>query len=131
MEYLRHMETFEEFPLGKLLVNKDSDLYYIMKDNKRYVAWKNVDSVENDGMSNAIIYTNSYYSVIKGKHILTEQVLEVNDKILNNDKNYTIVPLRSILNIKGNSQYELSKSDALGLTGFKEEKAKNPRKTYF
>lgn len=131
MEYLRHMETFEEFPLGKLLVNKDSEVYYIMYNNKRYVAWKNADSVENDGQSNAIIYTNSYYSVIKGKHILTEQVLEVNDKSVNNDKNHTIIPLKSILNIKGNSQYELSKSDVLGLIGFKEEKAKSPRKTYF
>lgn len=131
MKYLKHMETFEEFPLGQLLVNKKSEIYYILHNNKRYIAWKNIDSVENDGESNAIIYKNSYYSVINGKYILTEEVLVINDKSLNDDKNNTIIPLSSILNLKGNSEYVLSKSDVLCLNDFKEEKAKSPRKTYF
>ena len=130
MKYLKHLETFEEFPLGQLLVNKDSEIYYILCNNKRYIAWKNIDSVENDGESNAIIYKNSYYSVISGKHILSEEILEVGEKSLNS-KEYTVIPLSSILNIKGNTEYILSKSDVLNLKGFKTEKAKNPRKTYF
>lgn len=130
MKYLKHLETFEEFPLGQLLVNKDSEIYYILCNNKRYIAWKNIDSVENDGKSDMIIYTNSYYSVISGKHILSEEILEVGEKSLNN-KEYIVIPLSSILNIKGNTEYILSKSDVLNLKGFKTEKAKNPRKTYF
>ena len=132
MKVLNQFETFEEFPDAILKIDQSSDCYYVESDDKKYIAWENTDAVENlDSNGNIIKYTNGYYSVIDGNKVATTTTIFDGKEYKKQNKEIKVYPLTKILNIKGNSVYELTKEDVIEFSNFKEEKSEDPRKTYF
>ena len=131
MENLQPFINFDEVEEAELVVDKNCECYYIENNGNKYLTWKNVDSISNEDLDADVIeYKNSYYSILDGKLVLQETIQENKDGIVNG-RTAKIHLLKDILPIKGNSSYTLTKEDILVLINFKEEKAENPRKTYF
>ena len=134
MKELNQFETFKEYDEieeVKLIVDENSECYYIENNGKKYLTWKNIDSITNEDIDAHVIeYKNSYYSVLDGSLVLKETILENKDGIISG-RVAKVQLLKNVLNITGNKTYTFTKDDVIELTNFTEEKANNPRKTYF
>lgn len=124
---LRDFDTFEEFPDKNLLVDRNSNAFYIKKQDKYFIARRNVDSLTfvDYNSKDVIRYENSYYDVINGECILNLTILES----LNNSESYMLIDddceisyLPERLNIKGNSKYYFSLDDVKVLTNYDNDK---------
>lgn len=129
---LTDYETFEEFPNGKLLVNKNSNLIYIKLQDRTYITREFVNEIIIDG-ENAE-YRIEYYNVQNNEKVFTlnviKQISNNSIKYINN-RNIYLVPLSQILNIKGNSIIYLDFDDINRITEFKSEEPIQKRKYYF
>ena len=127
---LRNYESFEEIPMGFLMIDKNSNVNYIYnKQNKTAcVAREFINNTEivNIGKNQLIKEIKKYYNVINNKLILTEeQFLNFNlDIVSKNNNNYIVIPLNEILNIKGNDKYYLDRNDINNIILFDSEKKK-------
>ena len=131
MEILKPFINFDEVEDAVLIVDKNCEAYYIEYDGKKYISWRNMYSVSNEDIdANVIEYGYSYYSIIDGKLVLKENILENKDGIISG-RVAKVKLLKDILPIRGNGIYKLAIEDIMEITNFKEEKAKNPKKTYF
>ena len=126
---LKDFETFEEFPDKYLKVSKDSNYYYIKKDNIACIARRNIDLISSNGIDTTVFL--SYYSVLDG-HLVSKTRITNKTRILDGAN---IISLSEIFNIDNNDSYKLTKEDVDTLTDFKEENSKNysklPKKYYF
>ena len=134
MKELNRFETFKEYDEiddVKLIIDENSECYYIENNGNKYLAWKKVDSITNmDSSGDIMEYENSYYSVLDGECVLRETVLENKDGRISG-RIAKVQAIKDILGLTGNKKYILDEEDVMTFTDFKEEKAKNPRKTYF
>ena len=131
MKFLKPYINFNEVEDGVLVVDSNSECYYIEYNGNKYLAWKNVDSVTNEDIdANVIEYKNSYYSILDGELILKETILENKDGIISG-RVAKVQLLKKLLGITGNKSYTFYKDDVIVFINFKEEKAANPKKTYF
>ena len=134
MKELNRFETFKEYDEiddVKLIIDENSECYYIENNGNKYLAWKKVDSITNmDSSGDIMEYENSYYSVLDGECVLRETVLENKDGIISG-RIAKVQAIKDILGLTGNKKYILDEEDVMTFTDFKEEKAENPRKTYF
>ena len=138
---LKDLETFDEFPEKVLLINKNSDYYYVNKDGKNYVTEKNIDLITNIEVSeeDKIFVKSSYYSVLDGTLICkTEFISDIDGKtkdFIKSADNIEIIRLNKILNINENGVSYLTKEDIEIIMNYKEESAKTygmkPKKGYF
>ncbi len=98
------VNTFEEIPMGALLVKENSNYFYIEYLKRKYITTSNLDfsTIENIDGRDVIVCQNSYYNVINGEFILNERrtySLEDNMEISSNINPETkIIPLSHILN---------------------------------
>lgn len=138
---LKEFETFDEFPNKKIMVNSNSNYYYINKNDKNFVTQKNIDWISNievDGVHKSLI-KSSYYNVIDGSLVCQVQFIsdinKKNKKFVESGENIKIILLSDILNINANGVYYLTKDDIEILTSYKEENAKTygmkPREKFF
>lgn len=138
---LKDLETFDEFPDKILVVNNNSDYYYITKEEKNFVTERNIDSISNidvDGEEKVLV-KSSYYDVINGSLICkTEFISDINKKnkkFTKCDENIKIISLNDVLNINGIQESYLTKEEIETLINYKEENAKTygmtPRENYF
>ena len=127
---LRSYESFEEIPLGILVIDKNSNVNYIFnkKTKNACVAREFISDTEivNIGKNQLIKETKKYYNVINNKLILTkEQFLTFDlDVISSSEEDYIIIPLNEILNIKGNDKYYLDRNDINNIILFDSENKK-------
>ena len=127
---LRSYESFEEIPLGILVIDKNSNVNYIFNKKTKYacVAREFISDTEivNIGKNQLIKETKKYYNVINNKLILTkEQFLTFDlDVISSSEEDYIIIPLNEILNIKGNDKYYLDRNDINNIILFDSENKK-------
>ena len=138
---LKDFETFNEFPNKYLRVNSNSNYYFIQKLNKNFITKKNIDSISTINIFNKekIVMKKSYIDVNTGLVALKvgsiKNVDGDNEEFIYNEDDVKIISLSSILNIKGNDVYYLSKEDIETIVNFKEENAKTynleSRKYYF
>lgn len=128
---LNAFETFEEFPDKYLIVENNTNCYYIKTKKEDFVATRKIDSatMENTDGLDSIVFLESYYSIIDGSLVLKNKRVYSLDKKLISNIEFEITPLSRILNIKGNSKYYLSLEDVKELINFKEEDPKKYSKT--
>ena len=138
---LKNFETFEKFPNKKIMVIKNSNYYYISKDDKNYIAQKKIEwksSIEVDGVQKLLIKSN-YYNVIDGSLVcqvkFISEVNKKNKKIIENGNNIKIILLSDVLNINDNGVYYLTKEDIEILMNYKNANSTTygmkPKKNYF
>lgn len=114
---LKDFETFSEFPDKYLKVNNSSNYYFIRKSNDNFVTKRNIDSISiiNIFSNQKLLLVKSYYDVNNGELVLnTRSISNIdrsNEEFIELENNVSIIPLNSILNIKGNNEYYLSKDD--------------------
>ena len=131
MEILKPFINFNEVEDAILIVDENSECYYVEHNGNKYLAWKNVDSVTNEDIdANVIEYENSYYSILDGELILKETIKESKDGIISG-RTATIQPLNKLLGITGNKTYTFYKDDVIGFVNFKEQEPLNPGKKLF
>ena len=134
MKELNQFETFREYDEiddVKLIIDENSECYYIENNGNKYLAWKKVNSVTNiDSSGDIIEYENSYYSVLDGDLVLEETILENKDKIVSG-RIAKVQAVKDIFGLTGNKKYILYENDVMTLTGFKEQKPINPGKKLF
>ena len=138
---LKDLQTFYEFPEKILIVNNNSDYYYINKDGKNYVTERNLDLITNIEIcgEEKIFVKSSYYSVLDGSLICkTEFTSDIDGKskdFIKCQDNIKIIRLNKILNINENGVSYLTKEDIKIIMNYKEEEAKTygmkPKKGYF
>lgn len=129
---LKTFETFEEFPNKFLIVDKNTNCYYIKTKKEDFVATRKIDSatIEKVDGIDRIVILESYNNIIDGSFILNNKRIYSLDKKLVSDIEFEITPLSRILNIKSNNKYYLSLDDVYELINFKEEDPKTYKKTY-
>lgn len=127
---LKKFETFEQFPNKKIMVIRNSNYYYISKDDKHYIAQKKIEwksNIEVAGVQKCLVKSN-YYNVINGSLVcqvkFINEVNKKNKKIVENGNNIQIILLSDILNINDNGVYYLTKEDIETIINYKEESAK-------
>lgn len=138
---LEEFQTFEKFPNKKIMINSNSNYYYINKNNQNFVAERNINWVSNieiDGVQKSLI-KSSYYNVIDGNLVcqvkFISDINEKNKKLVESVEKVKIILLRDVLNINSNGVYYLTKEDIEILVNYKEENSKTygmkPKKNYF
>ena len=138
---LKKFETFEEFPNKKIMVIRNSNYYYISKDDKHYIAQKKIEwksNIEVAGVQKCLVKSN-YYNVIDSSLVcqvkFINEVNKKNKKIVENGNNIQIILLSNVLNINDNGVYYLTKEDIETIINYKEESAKTycmkPREKFF
>lgn len=129
-DVLRDFETFDEFPDKYLKVDERSNYYYIKIGGDCFVTKKKIETLSTiKALDNSkLIIVSKYYDVKNGDLVFTLGIIkdfQMNEKnccgILNDVK---IIPLKSILNIKGNDTYYLTENDIDVLTNFEKESEK-------
>lgn len=138
---LKDLETFDEFPCKMLIVNGNSDYYYINIEGISFVTERNIDSISNidvDGEEKVLV-KSSYYDVINGSLVYkTEFISDINGtnkEFTKCKENIKIISLNDVLNINGIQESCLTKEEIETLINYKEENAKTygmtPKKNYF
>ena len=134
-------ETFKEFPEKSLKISSSSNYYFIKKLNDDFITKRNIDSISNINVLgiNKLLTEKSYYNVLDGSLVLkTRSISDMdgkNEEFFESLDKIEIIRFSSILNIKGNSVYYLTKDEIEGLINYKECSAKTykniPKKNYF
>ena len=114
LNVLNNFENFNEVYDGYLRVDKNSNLYYIVRQEEGYIAWQKMDCISL--CSNSVIkYDRSYDDVITGKKLLsTTEYKKLDDNF--SSKNSNIILLSDLLNIKQDEEMLLSHSDIKCIT---------------
>ena len=120
---LRNYETFDEIPEGNMMVKEKSNLMYVRVGNSAFIAREFINSIESDASN--IKYIVSYCNVKDNKVVL---ILKLEKDILNNSVKFSnkrsdidILPLSSILNIKGTDVTFICLEDIDNIINFKPE----------
>lgn len=120
---LRNYETFDEIPEGNMMVKEKSNLMYVRVGNSAFIAREFINSIESDASN--IKYIVSYCNVKDNKVVL---ILKLEKDILNNSVKFCnkrsdidILPLSSILNIKGTDVTFICLDDIDNIINFKSE----------
>ena len=125
-----HVQNFEEVPNGYLLVDNNSNYFYIKYLSKSFVAIQNIDLVTIDKIDcvDRIVIEKSYYDVRNGDFILEDcsiySITEKEKVNSNIDKDTKIIPLSDMLNIKENGILYLSLDDINNIINLYEKKKK-------
>ena len=138
---LKDFETFKEFPNKNLKISSSSNYYFVRKKNEDFVTKRNIDSISTIDVlgKDKIIVEKSYFNVLDGSLVLkTRSISDMdgkNEEFFESLDKIEIIRFSSILNIKGNSVYYLTKDEIEGLINYKECSAKTykntPKKNYF
>ena len=125
---LKDFETFNEFPNNYLCINKDSNYFYVVKDNKAYITKRNAELISYNG-KDATTYIYAFYDVIDGKLVLKQNAIE-NDQGLTFEKaeKAIIISLSKVLNTTNNQVYYLDIDDIITLLSCSNEKEKKKRR---
>lgn len=107
MKELKPFEKFKEYPEKILIVDKSSEIYYIFKDNKNYIAWKKNKSIKKY-LDGKIETFDDYYDVINGEHILSGSTLYTNHKKNKRNGGAKVYKLFNLLKVKGLEVYNLN-----------------------
>lgn len=120
---LRNYESFNENPLGVLLVKKNSNLMYLRIARNAFIVREFIDNIISD--NDSVKYVISYYNVKNSEKVLTltiEKTLSSNEIKTSDKKEYiNIIPLSEILNIKDDKITTLCMEDIDNIVNFKEE----------
>ena len=117
---LRQYETFEEFPDAVLRIDKSSECYWVENCGKKYIAWEKNDVIETlDEKGEKIRYIMGYYNILDGKKIAIIEIITHREKVISKTKNIRVYPLNKVLNIKGNSFYEFTKTNTKEISNLK------------
>ncbi len=112
--YLNNGECFTS-DSDLLCIDKSSELYYIEKDDGRYIAWNKNNNSYNSFFGKRQCFVNklNFYSVMDDSLVLTKN--EVYDlttgELLLETEDVIIKKLSDLLNIKGNQKYIFEKED--------------------
>ena len=120
---LMAFQTYEEFPEGILEVEKNSNIFIVIKDDEKFIVRQNIDQVsfeEENGKYN-IISKLSFYDVIDDSLICCVNNINGNEKIKNNS--FSIQHLSEYLGLKEDQKV------CLGLNDIKELTKKDKQKT--
>ena len=120
---LRNYETFDEIPEGNMMVKEKSNLMYVRVGNSAFIAREFINSIESDESN--IKYIVSYCNVKDNKVVLSlkleKDILNNSVKFCNKRSDIEILPLSSILNIKGTDVTFICLEDIDDIINFKPE----------
>ena len=124
----KNANKFQDHSEIYLLVNSNSDYYYVKKD-ENYITKKmvNIDMKKVDGIE-SIVTKEGYYDVLSGKcvHNISRiySILDTKEKVYSDDENAEVYLLSSILNLDGNKKSYLTIEDIDTIVNYEKEEHK-------
>ncbi|MBQ9071738.1 MAG: hypothetical protein IJY25_01085 [Bacilli bacterium] len=122
-------QTFLQHPDYYLLVNSNSNYFYIEKANENFIATRmsNVVMEKTNGFD-CIVTTNNYYSVIDGSCVHKDSaiysIIDNKENIFYDDLDDKVYLLSDILNISGNKKSYLNMEDIDTIVNYEKEEPK-------
>lgn len=119
---LSDFETFNEFPDKYLKITTDSNCYYVKKDEKSYLARRNVDYISWDGVS-TITTSASFFDILNGDLILKTITEETDTERRLYSDGAVVQPFNEFIDLEGHDERYFSKEDVKKLLNYLNPKA--------
>ena len=120
-DYLEQFESFDEFEDKPLYVDSKSDIFLVIYNKKKYIAWEKIDFARTVKYKdeNYLEMQKSFYNVIDGSFILNTYELydlDINKIKSTRPDDVLIYPLSEKLGLDFSESMVLSREKVLTLT---------------